>query len=93
MKINIYKMNEEDWYAAESLDDAIEERRRDVGEDQLSAELAEFKPRQLTDEELVSLEYVDIEADPIERRSFRDQLQREIEQGVKFPRLFATTEY
>lgn len=53
-------------------------------------------PRELTDEEIDRLKYVDCEEDeaplPETTRTFREQMQREIDAGTAMPCLFASTE-
>lgn len=49
--MNIYQMNETDWVAAMSLQDAIDEQVREHGEESLDS------PRQLTEKELDTLKY------------------------------------
>lgn len=92
--MKIFRMNDCDWVAAESLEDAF-----DVPEAQLGFSRDEWKdlcddPKELTEEELDSHQFT---PDPYDKSnakiSFREELNRRIQLGEKFPQFFASTEY
>lgn len=88
--IKIFRVNDCDWYAAESLEEALEELAQMGGEEALE-EAREFGPRELTEEELDSHLFTD--EDTQEERPFREQLALMVAKGERFPQLFASTEF
>ena len=84
-KLQIFKMNDYDWYAAESVEDALKAMEADRGED-----YGEDAPVELSEADLDRLKYFDEDGIPV--RTFREQLAKMIAEGEKFPCLFATTE-
>ncbi len=89
--IKVYAMDDCTWYAAESLESATAAYKADVGHDD------DLDPNELTDEQMDRLQFTDDEpgAPPTEcgKRSFREQLVKEVANGTKFPCMFACTEY
>lgn len=94
-EIKIFQMNDCDWWAADSLESAIQDCMEQYGYTREQVE--EDEPRELTDEELDSLQYTDDPSDSeAETRTFREQLkvmQQEPEKYTPHPCLFASTEY
>lgn len=97
-KIKIFKMNDCDWWAAETLDEAKLDCVHTFGgvwpED---AEEFLDDPYEVGDEHLDKLWFVDADemdanGEPV-RRTFREELNRMIESGEEFPCPFASTEY
>jgi SpoVK/Ycf46/Vps4 family AAA+-type ATPase len=83
-------MDDCDWYAAASKEDAIAAYIEQVGE------FDDSDMYQLSDEQLDRLEYTDADENENptgEKRTFREQLAREVAAGTQFPCLFASTEY
>lgn len=90
--ISVFKLDDCDWWAGESLEACIAAARQECGAD--TYEDAETEGRELSAEAMQRLVYVD-ESDPgppVER-TFAEQLAREVAEGGAFPRLFASTEY
>ena len=93
MTIRIFKLDDYDWWAGESLQACIDEARRQCGADTYPD--AEQEGRELSDEDMQRLMFVD-ESDGAQapvRRTFAEQLARELAEGGPFPRLFASTDY
>jgi hypothetical protein len=96
--MKIWKLNDCEWYAAETLDDAKRALLETIGppaEGQTEAEFFEEfleNPCEVGDEHLDKLKFVD-EDKPGEEITFRQELQRMISDGKEFPRFFASTEY
>lgn len=93
--MKIYKMNDCDWIAAENLDEAklclavlID---RGVVDAKFEEEYLD-DPYEISEEQWDKLKFVD-EDDPKDVRSFREELQRMMDKGTKFPAFFASTEY
>lgn len=88
--IKIFRMSEYDWFAGESLDQCKKLALQDFGYDEDSFD----KPREITEEELDELIFVeDIDDDPPgERKPFRQKLAEMIAEGAEFPDMFASTE-
>lgn len=100
--MKIYQMNDCEWWMAESEEDAI----RDIalhygsgyGTDKVElvrdGYLNEDCPRELTNEEMDRLRFVDEMGNPESpKRSFREELRCRIEAGVTKPEMFASTEF
>ena len=93
MAIKVFQLDDCDWWAGETLADCIAEARRQCGAD--SYPDAEQEGRELAPEAMQRLIYVD-DSDGAQtpvRRTFAEQLAREVAEGGEFPRLFASTEY
>lgn len=94
--MKIFEMNDCEWYAGESVEDCIEAFVKDNGEELEFWEECrdEGYPKLLSEKEMQDLNFLE---DPYDsecpKRSFKDELNRMIERGDKFPCFFATTEY
>jgi hypothetical protein len=89
----VFRMDDCDWWVARSLEEAKATYLHETGVDNEYVEDA----RELTDEEMDRLHYVDSdERDrPVKasRRSFRVELAQRVSAGLSKPELFASTEY
>jgi hypothetical protein len=87
--IKVYKMDDYDWWAGESLAACIEAARLECGAgsyDDAETEAVEITPEAM----LTQMFWDDVTG---KTHSFADQLAKEIADGTKFPCLFASTEY
>ncbi len=91
MAIKIYKLNDCDWFAAETLEEAIQCARGEFGYTDDSFDEA----YELDDDELDRLQYrfTDDDDKPIGTMSFRAALAKRIAEGEQFPFIFASTEH
>jgi len=91
MAIKIFKLNDCDWFAAETLEEAIECAKRECGYDADSFD----DPYELGDDDLdrLQFQFTDDDDKPLETMSFRDALAKRIADGEQFPYLFASTEH
>lgn len=90
--MNIYQINDCDWWIGESLDDCI----LDYIGNYCDVEGVDDDAHELTDVELDTLLFIDVDEDEVPtgiKRTFREQLAVEIAAGGDFPRMFASTEY
>lgn len=89
--MNIFQMNDCDWFIGESLEACRAEFAKNFDDDPIYTEDA----RELTDAELDTLKFSDRSDDGQDEttRTFRKQLAVEIANGGEFPRMFASTEY
>jgi hypothetical protein len=87
MALKVFKLNDYDWWAAETLEAAIADYRRDTGVD--ADELADA--RELTDAELDRLRFRDPDTRKI-LNTFRAELEALNRAGVAGPVMFASTE-
>ena len=86
-KVHVFEMNDCDWIAAETLEQARGYYKGIVGEDEEEA-------RQLTEEELGELVFVEgDDRDEGRHISFLQHLEELVSQGQQFPCYFASTEY
>lgn len=89
--IKIFKLNDCDWFAARTMEEAIACARAefDYGDDSIE------DPHELTDEELDThlFQFRNDYDRPLESMSFRAALAKRIADGERFPYLFASTEY
>lgn len=84
--MKVFKMNDCDWVAAESLEQAKKFALDDPG-----TEIED--PRELTDADMLRLKHSGddgVEYDP--PITFKEELERNIADGVEFPCIFATSE-
>lgn len=97
-RLRIFQIGECDWIAAISLKEAREcHMKYSFGESQSAREehdecYPEDECFELSDEKLDSFRFND-EDQPDEEISFRDQLNKLISDGEKFPTFFASSEY
>lgn len=90
--MKICQINDCDWWIGESLDACI----GDYIANYCDADGVEEDAHELTDAELDSLIFTDVDSDEQPtgiKYTFREQLAIEIAAGGKFPRMFASTEY
>lgn len=87
-QIKVYALNDCDWWAASSLEEAIADWKAETGltDDELD------DPHELTDAEMDRYKLID-EDNSEKKETFREALNREIAEGANFPCFFATTEY
>jgi hypothetical protein len=89
--IKIFEMNDCDWMAATTLEEAVEEYKAS-----LDGEFDEADPpRELTAYEMELLRFRETGPDdePLEKKSFRAKLDEMIAAGESFPCFFASTEF
>lgn len=89
--MNVYAMNECDWYVGESLQSCIATYIEYIGDPDCVEEPYELDEKQLLSHTFFTGEE-DEEGERISR-SFKSQLAIEIAAGGEFPRFFASTEY
>ena len=88
--MKVFKLDDCDWWVGQSLAACIAEARAHCGAGSYCD--AAQEGRGVTDEQLERLKFVDEEEDKPQARTFAEQLAREISDGGKFPRFFASTE-
>lgn len=86
--IRIFKLDDYDWWAGESLAACIAEARKQCGAGSYCD--AEEEGREVSAEDMQRLQFGD---DGENLRSFAEQLEHEIADGTHFPCLFASTEW
>jgi hypothetical protein len=89
MEIKIFEMNDCDWMAAATLEEAVAEYKTHYGGDDYES----GEPHQLTEEAMNRLMFHDTDVSPAIWRTFRAQLDKMVTEGQKFPCIFASTEY
>lgn len=91
-EIKVFKMNNCDWMAGESLDSCKDNYLRNYFHGSIHEEPFEGA-RQLTEQEMDKFHFCDDEVQPSVTRTFREQLAHIIERGERFPTFFASTEF
>lgn len=98
--IKIFKMNENDYVAANNLDEAKQCLADTVNDGNIGADFeSEFieDPFELTSEQLNTIMFYDDENgpsdDPTRSRTFKRELLDCIKRGEDFPQFFASSEY
>lgn len=88
MAIKLFQVNDCEWYAAETIKQAVE-----CAEQIYDCTVED--PREVTEEEMDRLHFLKMEDDdnPGEQITFRQRLQEMIDAGESFPEFFATSEY
>lgn len=84
--MKVFKINECDWYMAETLEAAIQQAMEDTG---LPRDEAVDNPREEPPNRMQKLIYTD---DDGTRRTFQEELARRVAAGAK-AEMFASTEY
>lgn len=87
--VKVFEMNDCDWVAAATLESAVAHYLKEHAGGR-SAEDAMDNPHELTEEEMESLIFSDEDRG---RSSYKSRLDYLIAERVKFPCLFASTEY
>lgn len=87
MTIKVFRMNDYDWYAAETLEQAVAHAQEQTGE----AEVAD-EPYEVSDQQLNYLKFLRDDGTTV---SFREELKSQIKNmtNESFPHLFASTEF
>lgn len=88
MAVKVFKLDDVEWWAGESLQACIDEARAQAGED--CYEFAGEDGYELSDALMQSRRFTE---DDGTQRSFAEQLQLLISEGATFPCLFAATEW
>jgi len=86
--IKVFQLNDYDWWAARSLDEAKVDYLQMAGETEEEDTFEDA--HELTDEEMERLKYTD---ENEQTRTFKEQLAMMIAVGAEFPGIFASTEY
>lgn len=91
--IKVFRMDDNEWWAGESLEACVAEGRRQCG-----AECYPDDPdeqHELSDEEMQQLVFIDESdgAEPPVKRTFAEELARRIAAGEKFPQAFAAEDW
>lgn len=94
MSIKVFKLDDYEWWAGESLQQCIDHARREAGcpiSLGKSYPDAEQEGYELSAEDMLTHRFT--EEDGVTQRSFADHLASLIAGGETFPRLFAATEW
>lgn len=91
-RVRVYRMDDMEWWVGESLAACVEEGRRQCGADCYPDS---DEQHELSDAELQRLMFIDESdgAEPAVKRTFAEQLAREIAEGGPFPRPFAAEDW
>lgn len=92
-RIRIYRMDDMEWWIGESLAACVAEGRQQCGPDCYPDDPHE--QYELTDEQMLRTMFVDESdgAEPPVKRTFAEQLAREVAEGGPFPRPFAAEDW
>ena len=86
--IRVYRMDDMEWWAGESLADCVAEGRRQCGDECYPDDPDE--QHELSDEEMQLLTFMDEDGS---KRTFAAELARRIEAGETFPQQFAAEDW
>lgn len=100
-EIKVFQMNDSDWYAAETAEEATREMALTLGYDATPESIAEMckdcevEPLALDEAALDRLRFREEDDETGETlwRSFRERLAKMTAEGAPFPIFFASTEY
>ena len=87
-RIRVYRMDDIEWWAGESLEACIAEGRRLCGEECYPDDSHE--QHELSDDEMAHLKFVDEDGST---RTFAEELARRIAAGESFPQPFAAEDW
>ncbi|ALN84922.1 hypothetical protein LC55x_1632 [Lysobacter capsici] len=90
-ELHIFIVGDEEWWTAHTADELLDVLSVEwsMKRDEILEQYGE--PQQLTDETLDSHQY--IEQATGTKRSFREQLARQVAEGGEFPRMFACVDW
>lgn len=98
--MKIFKLNDSDWVAAKSMEEAKKCLAETVALGRVDAEFEEEfidSPHELSDFEMNNLflrdEEPEDEEEEVKKETFRVALDRMLQDGTKFPTHFASSEY
>ncbi len=94
MAIRVFEINDVEWWAGDCTPEEMLKFYMDetgVTHEEATGSEDEY-PKPLTEEEMDKMKFCD-EDNPSVKRTFREELQRMIDGGAKFPSFFATTEF
>lgn len=86
-RIRVYRMDDMEWWAGESLAACVAEGRAQCGDDCYSDDNEQYE---LSDEQMQRMKFIDEDGST---RSFADELARRIAAGETFPQPFAAEDY
>lgn len=86
LQVKVFQMNDCDWMAARTKQEATDSYKANFGGDEFEDDEAE----ELDDKEMQHFRFRDEDGTS---RTFQDQLEKMIAEGVEFPTFFASTEY
>jgi len=95
--MKVFRMNDHDWVAAETREQAeqfyrhVEVDECDLTEEEFREEQEGQVPHELGSAAMTNLLFTD--DDGKTKRTFQDQLDRLVEEKAEFPCIFASTEY
>jgi hypothetical protein len=85
--MKVFAMNDFDWWAAETLEEAKLGYLKERGMEEADGPFDD--PHELDEEAMNHFQFNEDDG----KRSFREQLERMVSSGQKFPAFFASTEY
>lgn len=86
--IRIFRMDDNEWWAGESLEACVAEGRRQCGDECYPDDPSE--QYELTDEQMRKLKFEDEDGTT---RTFAEELARRVADGEKFPQPFAAEDW
>lgn len=92
-RIRVYRMDDNEWWAGESLEACVAEGRRQCGDECYPDDPDE--QHELTEQEMQQLVFIDESdgAEPPVQRTFAEELARRIAAGEQFPQPFAAEDW
>lgn len=87
-RIRVYRMDDMEWWAGESLAACVAEGRRQCGDECYPDD--EGEQYELSDEQMQRLKFMDEDGS---KRTFAEELARRIEAGENFPQQFAAEDW
>lgn len=97
--IKVFAMNDCDWVAAETAEDAVALYMKETGLSREEALEGKDQPDEMTEAQMLEEKFLayeeDDEGDPLSptTRTFREELDRRLAAGETFPCFFASTEH
>lgn len=90
--MKVFQLNDCDWYAAETLEEAIDCAVELTGVSREEIVEPSYSPYELTEEQMNNHTMIDEDTkEPV--GSFTEVLAQRIKEGQMFPQLFASTEF
>lgn len=87
--LSVFQLDDYEWWVGESAQACLDAARQEYGDETYDEMMEDSTPHELNEAALGKLQFRDEDGSS---RSFAEQLQHEIAEGGKFPRIFASTE-
>lgn len=87
--MRVFQLTDCEWWIGESAQACLDAAKNEYGDETFAEIMEDATPHELDDAALRRLQFNDEDGS---KRSFFEQIQHEVTEGGRFPRIFASTE-